>query len=56
MRLAEANYNNSETGCCARLDRAHGDEPEFVWEEKPCVPECATALGKNTAVVFAEVA
>ena len=35
MKLAETNYDNSETGCCARLDRAAWDRREFVWEDKP---------------------
>jgi hypothetical protein len=35
MKLAETNYDNSETGCCARLDRSVWDRQEFVWEDKP---------------------
>jgi len=35
MKLAETNYDNAETGCCARLDVARWDEKEVVWEEKP---------------------
>jgi hypothetical protein len=34
MKLAEANYDNSETGCCARLDAAKWDDKEFVWKDK----------------------
>jgi hypothetical protein len=35
MKLAEANYDNSVTGCCAGADREKWDRREFVWEEKP---------------------
>lgn len=39
MKLAETNYDNSETGCCARLDRALWDRRELVWEDKPFVKD-----------------
>ena len=35
MRLAETHYNNSETGCCARLDVEKWDDQEWTWEDKP---------------------
>ena len=34
MKLAETNYDNAETGCCAKLDVARWDEKEVVWQEK----------------------
>ena len=34
MKLAETNYDNSETGCCARLDAEKWNEQEFIWQEK----------------------
>lgn len=34
MKLSEANYDNSETGCCARLKRKQWDEQQFVWNDK----------------------
>ena len=34
MKLAETNYDNRETGCCARLDAAKWDEREFNWNDK----------------------
>ena len=39
MKLAETNYDNKETGCCARLDEARWDEQEFVWKDKPFVKD-----------------
>jgi hypothetical protein len=35
MHLAESNYDNAETGCCARLKRDEWDEREITWVEKP---------------------
>ena len=35
MKLAETNYDNTETGCCARLDPALWDEKEVTWRDKP---------------------
>lgn len=35
MKLADTNYDNSETGCCARLDRELWDGRELIWENKP---------------------
>lgn len=34
MHLAETSYDNSETGCCARLKREHWDEKELNWKDK----------------------
>lgn len=34
MKLADTNYDNRETGCCARLDEAKWNEREFVWKDK----------------------
>lgn len=34
MKLAETNYDNAETGCCARLDAAQWDGKEVVWRDK----------------------
>lgn len=39
MKLAETNYDNKETGCCAKLDEARWDCQEFVWKEKPFVKD-----------------
>ncbi|MEY3125144.1 MAG: hypothetical protein RLZZ573_1664 [Pseudomonadota bacterium] len=39
MKLAETNYDNRETGCCARLDEARWNEKEFVWKDKPFVKD-----------------
>ena len=35
MKLEQTNYDNSETGCCARLDTTLWDERELEWEDKP---------------------
>lgn len=35
MKLADTHYDNSETGCCARLDRDLWNEREFDWKDKP---------------------
>ena len=35
MKLAETHYDNSETGCCARLDVDRWDEKTVAWEDKP---------------------
>lgn len=34
MKLSETKYDNSETGCCAKLDRAMWDEKTFEWKDK----------------------
>ncbi|MCC7383332.1 MAG: hypothetical protein IT384_15960 [Deltaproteobacteria bacterium] len=35
MRLAQAHYDNAETGCCARLDTKLWDGRELAWKDKP---------------------
>jgi hypothetical protein len=39
MKLAETNYDNKETGCCASLDEARWESQEFVWKDKPFVKD-----------------
>lgn len=39
MKLSETNYDNRETGCCARLDETRWDNQEFVWKDKPFVKD-----------------
>ncbi len=34
MKLAETTYDNTETNCCARLDRQYWDERRFDWRDK----------------------
>ena len=35
MKLEQTNSDNSETGCCARLDTTLWDERDLEWEDKP---------------------
>lgn len=35
MKLAEANYDNTETGCCAKLDAERWDGQTLKWQDKP---------------------
>ena len=35
MKLADTNYDNSATGCCAPLDVAKWDNQTFTWDGKP---------------------
>jgi len=35
VKLADTKYDNSETGCCARLDADRWDEQVVTWKEKP---------------------
>ncbi len=35
MKLAETTYDNTETGCCARLDAERWDGRYITWQEKP---------------------
>lgn len=35
MKLAETRYDNSETGCCARLDRERWEGARHEWSDKP---------------------
>ncbi len=44
MKLAETHYDNSETGCCARLDEAAWDGREIVWKDKPFLKDHVRAL------------
>ena len=37
MKLAEAQYDNTETGCCARLDVDFWDGQKIVWDSQPFV-------------------
>ena len=39
MKLAETNYDNKETGCCARLDEARWEGQAFEWKDKPFVKD-----------------
>lgn len=34
MKLADTNFDNSETGCCARLDEKVWDDQELEWTDK----------------------
>lgn len=34
MRLEQTNYDNAETGCCARLDVKLWDDRELNWQDK----------------------
>ena len=44
MKLAETHYNNSETGCCARLDVAKWDGKTFTWKDKPFLKDHMRAV------------
>jgi hypothetical protein len=44
MRLAETNYDNAETGCCARLDPAQWDGRLFEWNDKRFLKDHVRAL------------
>lgn len=35
MRLEQTNYNNAETGCCAKLEPATWNGRRFEWNNKP---------------------
>lgn len=35
MKLADTDYDNSETGCCARVDESSWQDQEFHWQDKP---------------------
>jgi hypothetical protein len=39
VKLAEARYDNAETGCCAKLDEAVWDARELHWDKKPFVKD-----------------
>ncbi len=34
MKLSETTYDNSETGCCARLDESRWQDKEVEWHDK----------------------
>jgi hypothetical protein len=34
MKLSETRYDDSETGCCARVDRTEWNEKAFEWKDK----------------------
>lgn len=34
MKLSQTRYDNSETGCCAKLDPASWDDKTFEWKDK----------------------
>jgi len=44
MKLAEANYDNAETGCCAKLDAALWDGRRLEWNEKPFLKDHIRSL------------
>ena len=44
MKLEQTNYDNAETGCCARLDAAKWDERVFEWKGKPFLKDHIRAL------------
>lgn len=44
MRLSETNYDNTETGCCARLRRHEFEEKKWIWKDKPFLKDHIRAL------------
>jgi hypothetical protein len=44
MKLAQTTYDNSETGCCARVDKTKWNDREFVWKEKPFLRDHMRAI------------
>lgn len=44
MKLAETNYDNAETGCCARVDVAQWDDKVLHWQGKPFLKDHTRAL------------
>ena len=44
MKLAETKYDNSETGCCARLDVARWDGHRHEWQHKRFVKDHVRSL------------
>lgn len=44
MKLADTNYDNTETGCCARLDAAKWDGRKIVWKDKLFLKDHIRAL------------
>jgi hypothetical protein len=35
MKLSQTRYDNTETGCCARLDAARWNEQRVTWHDRP---------------------
>lgn len=44
MRLADTNYDNEKTGCCAELHAGAWDRQEFHWVRKPFLKDHIRAL------------
>ena len=44
MKLAEAKYDNAETGCCAKLDAGLWDGRRLEWNEKPFLKDHIRSL------------
>ena len=44
MKLEQTNYDNGETGCCARLDTAMWDDKAFEWQDKRFLKDHIRAL------------
>jgi len=44
MKLAEAKYDNAETGCCAKLDAELWDGRRLEWNEKPFLKDHICSL------------
>jgi hypothetical protein len=44
VRLADTNYDNSETGCCARVDTAKWEGKTFEWKDKPFLKDHIRSL------------
>lgn len=44
MKLADTNYDNAETGCCARLKVEQWDGKTFTWINKPFLKDHTRAL------------
>lgn len=44
MKLAETQYDNRETGCCARVDPTRWDDQTMSWKGKPFLKSQVRAL------------
>lgn len=44
MKLSEANYDNSKTGCCAKFNPDLWNEKEMAWDHKPFVKDHVRSL------------
>lgn len=62
MKLEQAHYDNSETGCCARVDDRQWDGRELEWKDKPFLKDhirsflhiplnYGSVIGRDQAVV-----